>query len=120
MLEEISAHFEVIAVRGNMDFGPEMEGLPRRRVVRIGSLDVGLRHGDGSPNGIEERILAEFGAPPPDLIVYGHTHRAADRLVGGVRFVNPGSPVHGRSESGGSVGRLTVTGTRARFEIIRI
>lgn len=42
----------------------------------------------------ESRIReAEKGAGTglPDIIFYGHTHRALDRTIGRVRFVNPGA-----------------------------
>lgn len=98
---------EVIAVHGNMDFDNVKKSLPDQRILELGGFTFGLTHGWGGPTGIEKRIRAAFG--DVDVIVYGHTHRPANHMVGGVLFFNPGAFSGGwSSPRERSVGILTV------------
>lgn len=119
VLEELEAHgWEVVAVRGNMDLHPGLGTLPHSRLVKVGELQLGLCHGGGSPTRILDRVFEQFLPSPPPLIVYGHTHEAADCLHRGVRFINPGSPTEKRWADHHTVGRLTVEGAEAHFEVV--
>ena len=76
-------------VHGNMD-PPEVRSmLPSQKVIEIEGMLVGLAHGRGSPEGLEERILEDFDQV--DMIVYGHSHLPVDHVKYGVRFFNPGT-----------------------------
>ena len=112
--EYLSGLKELVAVCGNMDSHPLRKAFPRKRVVEIEGLKIGLIHGGGAPLGIEERIRAEFDGV--DAIVYGHTHTPVCHEVKGVCFFNPGSPTRP------SVGRPTLgilkVGERIEGEII--
>ncbi|GAB6061400.1 metallophosphoesterase family protein [Deferrisoma palaeochoriense] len=78
-------------VLGNMD-GPGLGGrLPPTRVLELGGCRVGLVHGWGPPAGLAERVAQVFRNEGVQLVVFGHSHAAEDRTIGGVRFVNPGS-----------------------------
>lgn len=118
VLRALGAHWRVEAVRGNMDADPALRRLPDTRVVTVGGLPVGLYHGHGAPGGIEARVVAAFGETVPSVIVYGHSHTAADGVFAGVRLLNPGSPTDRRWAPYRSVGRLTVCGDHVDFEII--
>ena len=100
----------VYAVRGNMDGGAAAD-LPRRRVVELGGVRIGLTHGAGGGGDIEERVFRELVGEGVDVMVFGHTHRPVVRTVGGMLMVNPGSPAGGRDGSGRSVAILTLDGT---------
>jgi putative phosphoesterase len=77
-----------------------LAGLPAqlRRPLRSGAPLLGVHaspradDGPGIEPGIAdeqlEQLLAGCGA---DVVIGGHTHSAADRLVGGIRALNPGS-----------------------------
>lgn len=109
--------FAVWGVRGNMDGHPEMRSLPAKRTMTLGTVRVGVCHGWGAPDGIRRRILESFRPDPPSVIIYGHTHEAADVTECGVRFLNPGSatrPRFGRP----SLGLLSVVDRTLYFEII--
>ncbi len=86
---------EVVAVCGNMDFGDVPRQLPQKRVVEVEGKRIGLIHGWGFGGDLEKRILPEF--EDVDSIVYGHTHRPANRVLGGVLMFNPGSFGSGRT-----------------------
>ncbi len=76
-------------VHGNMDCGEIKERLPRQRIVAFGGHRVGLIHGWGWGGDLEGRIAREFEGV--DVIVYGHSHRAANHVKDGVLLFNPGS-----------------------------
>ena len=47
-------------VHGNMDPFDVREMLPPKRVIELGSHRIGLMHGWGSSNGLEERVRSEY------------------------------------------------------------
>ena len=114
-------HFEdfpVYAVRGNMD--PATIDLPIKRIVQIGAVRIGLIHGWGPPDGLEQAILNEFSDNKLDCLVYGHTHRPVCHHRNGLLFFNPGSPTDKRGMKSYSVGLLEIAGTEIRGQIIQI
>jgi putative phosphoesterase len=105
------------AVRGNMD--PATPGVPLKKVIEVGGFTIGMIHGWGPPDRIEERIYAEFASIPIDCLVYGHSHRPACHRRDGVLFFNPGSATDRRRMAYHSVGLLEI-GNDIRGTIIRI
>ena len=107
-LAELGRIAPVEAVRGDHDAGLE---LPPRRMIEVGGRRIGLLHGNRShlfeepatfigtislglwwPRlGLDRFLRRAF--PDADVIVYGHTHFASSRRVGGVLLFNPG-PVY--------------------------
>jgi len=94
-----------IGVAGNMDYSSVSARLPLKKTVELAGYKIGIMHGWGAPYDLSERILSVF-APRPDIIVHGHSHRALDIALGGVRIVNPGAAFDGRSGSAGSTALL--------------
>lgn len=90
VVEELEEVAPVIAVSGNMDHGDARELLPAKRELELAGYRVGLIHGSGAPAGITGRLRGEF--EDVDLVVFGHTHQAYNRIEDGVYFFNPGSP----------------------------
>ncbi len=94
--DEVLEHLEIVdprpffGVAGNMDAGGAAGRLPRTRLLGFAGVRVGLVHGWGGPEGLEERVRGAF-PERPDLIAFGHSHRATERVVGGTLLVNPGS-----------------------------
>jgi putative phosphoesterase len=108
---------EFNGVHGNMDSLEIKRTLPEKKVIEVGAWRLGLIHGWGSPEGLEERIWKEF--QNVDVIVYGHAHKAANHMREGVLLFNPGT-VAGYTSSGvHSVGVLEV-GDSVRGEIVDI
>jgi hypothetical protein len=107
----------VHAVRGNMD--PPVRGIPVRKVVEAGGFRIGLIHGWGSPEKLEERILREFQGECLDCLVYGHSHQPVCHQRDGILFFNPGSPTDRRRAPYHSVGILQVS-DRIEGRIIRV
>ena len=105
------------AVRGNMD--PATLGVPTKKIIKVGDYTIGMVHGWGPPEGIEERAYAEFSSVSLDCLVYGHSHIPACHRRDGVLFFNPGSATDRRNMAYHSVGLLEI-GHDIQGTIIRI
>lgn len=116
LLEAFSA-YPFHAVRGNMD--PPVAGVPIKKVVDVEGFIIGLIHGWGPAEKIEERIEEEFASLTLDCLVYGHSHEPACHWRDGVLFFNPGSATNKRNMPYHTVGLLEI-GHDLRGEIIRL
>ena len=104
-------------VHGNMDPIEVKEMLPRKEAIQLGPYRLGLIHGWGSSSGLEQRIQTEF--QNIDIIVYGHSHKAANCLKDGVLLFNPGTATGPTFSEEHSLGLLEL-GDTIRSEIIPI
>jgi putative phosphoesterase len=84
----------VDAVYGNADEPALRTSLPKRLVVEVADVRLGLVHIPGPRVGREARLASWFGGC--DAVVYGHTHVPQADLVDGVWILNPGSPTERR------------------------
>ena len=109
--------YPVHAVRGNMD--PATPGIPIKKIIDVGGFTIGMIHGWGPPEGIEERAYAEFSSVSIDCMIYGHSHCPACHRSDGVLFFNPGSATDRRSMAYHSVGLLEI-GREIEGTIIRL
>ncbi len=117
VLDELGTIAPVEAVAGNMD-GPDIQlKLPSKKVLSLGAFSVGLIHGKYRIDVQKEMIRKEFDTV--DLIVYGHSHTPFWGTVGGVYYLNPGSPTDKRHAPYNSVALLDV-GLELKAEIIKI
>lgn len=103
-------------VAGNVDPVSVARRLPSSRLLELGGRRVGLVHGWGPPEGLEDRVLSAF-REPPDLLVYGHSHRPARTERGKTVLVNPGSAFERRHAPRCSVAlvELSPGGVAVRF-----
>lgn len=116
-LLSVFADYPLHAVRGNMD--PAEVGVPAKKVINVGGYTIGLIHGWGAPDGIEERAIGEFSEVSLDCLVYGHSHIPACQTRDGVLFFNPGSATDRRGMPFHSVGLLEL-GDDLRGTIVRL
>jgi hypothetical protein len=79
---------EVKAVHGNVDSLKLRSLLPEKDIFTVENRKIGVTHGWGSPEGIEDRVKALLG--DVDIIIYGHSHRARVEQIGNILFFNPG------------------------------
>ncbi|UCF85264.1 MAG: metallophosphoesterase family protein [Desulfobacteraceae bacterium] len=104
-------------VYGNMDPVEVRKRLDAKKIIELGPYRIGLIHGWGASAGLEDRIWTEF--KNIDVIIYGHTHNAANHMREGVLIFNPGTAT-GYSLSGvHSIGVLELDHT-IRGEIITL
>ena len=106
-----------VGVHGNMDPVQVQEQLPGKKTIKLGDYRIGLIHGWGSSEGLEDRIRPEFEAV--DVIVYGHSHRAANQMQDGVLFFNPGTATGFSHDGTHTIGVLEL-GDLIRGEIITL
>lgn len=105
-LEALGRIAPVFAVRGDHD--KSLASLPSSREVTVGGKRIALVHGDRSRwieephtfiwtislgyfhphGGLPRTLRRKF--PDADVILYGHTHRASIRRMGGALLFNPG------------------------------
>jgi uncharacterized protein len=112
--EEIIDFFEgrpLHAVFGNMDPFEVRHRLPAKSVVEAGGYRIGLIHGWGPSAGLEDRIADEF--TDVDIVVYGHSHDAANHVRNGVLFFNPGTATGYAASGMHSIGILDLGDTVA-------
>lgn len=137
ILEALARIAPVHAVYGNTDFGEVRGGLPRTRVVDLGSEDgrvSGTQGGTAGPtpsatpagplayvhHGDRELDL-DPGAAGIALVVSGHTHRPLVEERGGVLYLNPGSAGPRRFTLPATVARLQVgEGGKLRADIVAL
>ncbi|RKY79845.1 hypothetical protein DRQ00_02970 [candidate division KSB1 bacterium] len=82
----------VVAVRGNVDFFPGAEKLPRKRIVEIEGLRFGVIHGDQlRRSNLVADLLRTFAKDRVDVIIFGHTHRLFYRRQDSLWLINSGA-----------------------------
>jgi putative phosphoesterase len=101
---------EVKAVHGNVDSMKLRSLLPDKDVFQVGGKKIGITHGWGGPEGIENRVKELLG--DVDIMIYGHSHLAKIERIGKILFFNPGPGLT-------SFGILTIDDD-VKGEIVRI
>lgn len=93
-------------VCGNADPYDIKQALPDERVLEVAGKRIGMVHGWGSPEDLEERVCTRFSGV--DAILYGHSHRAVSKTVNGVLVFNPGSAIGRHPATYASYGIMTI------------
>ena len=109
-LEQIAP---VTAVLGNTDMGLR---LKMTEVIELGGRKF-LVHHIVNPQSLDEDLQRRIAKARPDVVVFGHTHKAVDQVVDGVRYFNPGysgKPKLGASRSV-AIFHCDAKGIRAEF-----
>lgn len=107
------------SIAGNMDPASFGRRYGAKKVFELGGLTFGLIHGWGAGEGLDRRVLAEF-TPPPDVLVFGHSHIGLIRKVGGTLLVNPGSAWLPRGGSRGTVALIEIRGGAASARLVEV
>ncbi len=91
-------------------------------MLELKGFRIGVAHGEGSPFGIENRLLYMFENDNVDLIIFGHTHVPFwGGEISGIRFLNPGSPpTDKREQPHHTYAILTIEEGRMDAEIMRV
>ena len=116
VLEALRTIAPVQAVIGNVDDVDDPD-LQQQLDLTLENVSVHVSHGHelGSPT--PEKLLVRYSA---DVLIYGHTHRALMRRVGGRLVVNPGAAGPRRFDLKPSVGLLTISGANVEVEIVEL
>lgn len=99
VLWELDTIAPTVAVMGNCDYYANLSGVPSKVSPKFDGVRFLMVH---RPQ--------DVGTPPADVqvVVHGHTHIPRDEVVGGVRYINPGSATHPRGGSQRSCAIVTV------------
>jgi putative phosphoesterase len=103
-------------VRGNNDFF----SIPSELNITLGGLRIAVTHGHQAYGYSRESWLVEhFAEFAPDIIIFGHTHRAFLGKVDGVILLNPGSVTQRRGAPHHTMAEFN-TDEPAQVQIINI
>ena len=91
ILDELQGLAPVTTVLGNTDGFPLASSLKQTEILQLEGESIALTHRIGSPAALSDDAMRIVQAHRPTMVVFGHTHAPFDRLVGGVRYVNPGA-----------------------------
>ena len=111
VIDTLQSFADFYGVRGNMDSIAIHNRVPAELIINLGGFAIGVMHGEGKPDGLEERVLASFKNKKLDAIVYGHSHQAKNEMRNGILLFNPGSPTDSRFAAFHSMGILTLEDT---------
>ncbi len=111
VLETLRAIAPLVAVRGNMDFGPWARTLPDRAVLEAGPVLILVVH---------DRTDLRRGeaSPPARVVVSGHTHRPEIAEENGVLYLNPGSAGFPRRGEPATLALIRIQNGGAEAELI--
>ena len=91
-LEELKKIKEVKAVYGNMDDEAIRKIFPRKQIVAVKGLALGIFHGEGPAQAVLQRVRKEFQHEKVDIVIFGHSHNPFSEKIENVLYFNPGSP----------------------------
>lgn len=115
MIEQILGR-PVIKIAGNCDYTAKS---PRERLLRLTEATIFLTHGDkyfvkSGLSLLHKKALSKRA----QIVLYGHSHRAAIDTVEGILFVNPGCMNRGTAAPSCAV--LTLNGVETSAEIVYV
>jgi len=76
----------VTGVLGNTDTGLH---LRETEVCSLGNR-VFMVHHIVNPHALPDTLRSRICKAKPQVVVFGHTHKAFDQEIGGIRYINPG------------------------------
>ncbi len=113
ILKELAEIAPVTAIRGNVDREAWARKIPNTNVLEVGGVSIYVLHN-----------LADLDLKPEaagfDVVVYGHSHVAAQEAKSGVLYFNPGSAGPRRFRLPVTIGRLKVKDGRVSAQIVEI
>ncbi len=111
---------DICAVYGNMDGLELRDILPKHVVIECAGVKIGVAHGDGASEGVIARLQAVFKGQGVGVVIFGHSHEPRQEMIGGVLFLNPGSPTDTVRSPYCSYGVLEIDAGKIRAHIVKI
>lgn len=109
----------VVAVRGNMDWGEAGASLKEKEFIKAGKFKIGVTHGRGAPDKLVDLLSGMFAGENCDIIIFGHSHNPFNEKIGNTLYFNPGSPTDKVYSDFNSYGIIEI-GEKIEAKIIRI
>lgn len=109
---------ECRVVTGNCDHG--VDG-PRELMVKAGNCQILLTHGHrySVKQGLRD-LQQRARTMEANIVIFGHTHVPYLEKVGGVWFMNPGSPTYPRGGSHPGYGLIEINGAQIETRLVRL
>ena len=117
VIERLSTIAQVFAVRGNNDTSLK---LPDELVEELSGLRIMIRHIFGELHQLKPGDKTLVEKLRPDIIIFGHSHRPYQQMLGRTMLFNPGSAGPRRFSLPRTVGILAVTPTGPETQIINL
>ena len=118
ILDFLEERVTVYGVQGNMDESALRRRLPKKRIISIEGLRIGITHGWGAPMHLDQRVYQLFDDKKLDCIVFGHSHIPVSHFIGKTLMFNPGSYKGRWPFQARSVGKLLIDRGEIRGELI--
>ena len=111
---KISEEFEILAVRGNCDYGV---GYPLEKVIKIAGVRIFLTHGNRYriKRGFDQ-LYYRAQEVEADIVIFGHTHCRYVQEIDDLLLFNPGSISKPRDNNGFSYGLLEITDSDINYQ----
>ena len=103
-----------ISVKGNNDWYYD---YPKQRIIELEGHRILLLHGDGYTYSMNSFVF-KAQSHNADIVLFGHTHVFCDELIGGIRFINPGSCWRNRDLTAPCYARLYLDKDNVRVQRI--
>ncbi len=111
----------VKAVQGNMEEALVRKKLPLQEIIQVEGRRIGVCHGhEGGAKEALANARAQFKDNPPDIVIFGHSHRPLNEQIGPTLFFNPGSPNDKVRAPYCSYGLIDVTGGHLKASIVKL
>ena len=127
VLDELSTIAPVLAARGDDDAGSTIQDkrVKEEHIFTVEGQVIWLihiyRYNDWSTYEIKGKEFWHRSEPPPDVLVYGHTHIAAMAQSGPVFKITPGSATFPNYQhEPGTVGLLSIKTDKVKGQIIQL
>ena len=108
------------AVYGNMDDEYVRRKFPRKEILEVKSVRIGVFHGAGPRMTILDNVRTEFIDDKVDCIVFGHSHQPFNKKIGKILYFNPGSPNDIISAPYCSYGILDVSDRKIMGKLVKV
>lgn len=116
IIAQLEAIAPVTAVLGNNDSSP---CFPLTQVLTLGGRKF-LVHHIVTPRELHSDLKARLDHEPPDAVIFGHTHKPFNEVIGGVHFLNPGYAGKPRFSQARSVALLELNAKEMRPRFVEL
>jgi putative phosphoesterase len=120
VLQRLRELAPITAVSGNIDEGNSLLDLQRETVVQHCGIRIFMIHILGNPQHLSSLQRCKLHKIEPEVVVFGHSHKAFLETIGNILYFNPGSAGPKRFSLSRTVGLLRLKGGEYRGEIVEI
>jgi putative phosphoesterase len=110
----------VKAVQGNMCDAEVKKKLPLKEYFECEGKFIGVYHGHGPLLDAMANAREQFKNQEVDIIIFGHSHHAFNKMIDGVLYFNPGSPNDVVKARFFSYGLIEIRSGTIKAEIIKL